>query len=131
MLVRALCLRRQGVKLTPEELRSTTPMVGTLIMRKSVYRGRDGRGNQVCLLMPTAKSVQPYVELFSARLIRIEERGILIAGEEDVWNRKRQTTYAQTLWAWPFLPDEIKVVQPKSASRADVSEFLEQIAALA
>ncbi|ALV07313.1 hypothetical protein [Roseateles depolymerans] len=131
MLVRALCLRRQGVKLTPEELRAATPLVGTLILDKSTYKGRDGRGNQVCLLMPTGNSTVPHVELFSARLIRIEQRGILIGGEEDIWKRKKRTTYPQVLWAWPFSPDAEKIEPPKSASSVHLSEFLAQIAAIA
>lgn len=130
MLVQALCLRRQGVKLTPEELRAVTPMVGTLVLDKSTYKGRDGRGDQVCLLMPTGNSTIPHVELFSARLIRIEQRGILIGGEEDLWNRKKRTTYPQVLWAWPFHPGEKREDTPRNASRVDVSQFLERIGAL-
>jgi len=52
MLVRALLLRCRGVRVAPEELRAREPMPGRLQLRASYYEGRDGRGRQVCLLMP-------------------------------------------------------------------------------
>lgn len=45
--------------------------------------GRDGCGKQVCLLLPLSGRAEPPVELFSARLLRIEARDVLIGGEED------------------------------------------------
>lgn len=71
MLVRALCFRRLGEKLSAEQLRIATPITGRLQMNPSHYAGRDGRGQHVCVLMPASGEVQPLVELFSARLIRI------------------------------------------------------------
>lgn len=78
MLVRALRLRRKGLRLSAAELRAEVPLVGLLQMRDSTYHGRDGRGKQVCLLMPQTGGIAPILELFSARVLRIEERGILV-----------------------------------------------------
>ncbi len=106
-------------------------MTGRLQLRMSHYEGRDGRGRQVCLLMPAAPaSYQPLVELFSARLLRIEDRGILIGGREEVWVRKRRTEYPQVLWAWP-VPPETSQDAPRERMRSpEVTRLLEAIEAI-
>jgi len=130
MLVRALRLRHRGVKLDPSVLRATAPLEGLLRLDASRYQGRDGRGRTVCLLMPVGGSVQPLVEMFSARLVRIEARGILISGEEDEWDRKRRTSFRQTLWAWP-LPPPIQDEGPRASKGSrEVLRLLEAIDAL-
>ncbi|RYE70363.1 MAG: hypothetical protein EOO81_07945 [Oxalobacteraceae bacterium] len=108
MLVRALRLRHLGLKLPPHKLRAELPLLGNLRLADSSYAGRDGRGKQVCLLMPLTRAEGPYVELFNARLIRIEARGVLIGGTEEVWLRKKCTSYPQVLWAWPIDPDKLE-----------------------
>ncbi|WP_416761895.1 hypothetical protein ACNI65_06470 [Roseateles sp. So40a] len=131
MLVRALCLRRLGVKLSAEELRASSPMAGVLRMNRSLYAGRDGRGKDVCLLMPNNGEVRPLVELFDARLIRIEPRGLLIGGEEDFWNRKRKTSYPQVLWCWPE-PPPLRDEPPRaSIGSPEVARLLEALDAIA
>lgn len=130
MLVRALRLRDRGRKIDPAALRSMVPLEGRLQLHASRYEGRDGRGRTVCLLMPLSGSVQPLVELFSAKLLRIEARGLVISGEEDHWERKRRTTFRQALWAWPLPPPAVaSVPQPSSQSR-EVLKLLEAIDAL-
>ena len=80
--------------------------------------------------MPIGGSLQPLVEMFSARLVRIEARGILVSGEEDEWNRKRRTSFRQTLWAWP-MPPPVPASEPKeSKGSREVMKLLEAIEAL-
>jgi hypothetical protein len=131
MLVRALRLRRQGVRLSAAELRAEVPLAGLLRIRDSTYQGRDGRGKQVCLLMPQAGGVVPLVELFSARVLRIEDRGILVGGHEELWNRKRRTSYVQVLWAWPMPPESEERPPPSSVSSPEVRRLLEALDAMA
>lgn len=131
MLVRALLLRHRGVRVAPEQLRCREPMTGRLQLHSSRYEGRDGRGRQVCLVMPPdVGSCTPLVELFSARLLRIEARGLLIGGQEEFWDRKRKTEFPQVLWAWP-VPPEIPRSTPTSEIRSpDVARLLEAIEAV-
>ena len=131
MLVRALRLRRQGARLSAAELRAEVPLAGFLRMRDSAYQGRDGRGAQVCLLMPQTGGVVPIVELFSARVLRIEDRGILVGGREEFWNRKQRTTYVQVLWAWPMPPESKEEPPPSSVSSPEVRRLLEALDAMA
>lgn len=130
MLVRALRLRHRGVKLDPAVLRAAVPLEGLLRLNASRYQGRDGRGRTVCLLMPVGGSLQPIVEMFSARLVRIESRGILISGEEDEWDRKRRTSFRQTLWAWPMPPPVPASAPTDSKGSREVMKLLEAIEAL-
>ncbi|MBO9687073.1 MAG: hypothetical protein J7598_10695 [Mitsuaria chitosanitabida] len=127
MLVQALRLRRQGARLSASELRAEIPLAGLLRMRDSSYQGRDGRGKQVCLLMPQTGGVAPLVELFSARVLRIEDRGILVGGHEEFWNRKQRTSYMQVLWAWPMPPESKDEPPPASASSPGVRRLLEAL----
>lgn len=131
MLVQALRLRRQGLRLSAAELRAEIPLTGLLRMRDSAYQGRDGRGKQVCLLMPMTGGVVPIAELFSARVLRIEDRGILIGGHEEFWNRKQRTTYVQVLWLWPMPPESKEEPPPSSASTPEVRRLLEALDAMA
>lgn len=131
MLVRALLLRHLGAKIDPARLRAAQPMVGLLTLDRSPYDGRDGRGRNVCRLMAADHGRTPQIELFSARLIRIEKHGILIAGEEDHWNRKRRTTYPQALWAWPFDGKPQQETTPIRGRDAAADDFLSQLAELA
>lgn len=130
MLVQALCLRHLGRKLPTEMLRAAVPLEGTLRMVDSYYAGRDGRGRQICLLMKPTGEVPPLVELFSARLIRIETKGILIGGEEEIWDRKRVTKYRQTLWAWP-VPPPSETSPRQTAGSPEVRRLMEALDAMA
>ena len=135
MLVQALCLRREGIKLSEEQLRAAKPMVGRLHLRANEYRGRDGRGRQVCLLMPVTGAYPPVIELFDAKLVKIEDRGLLIAGTEEAWNRKQRKTFPQAIWAWPFHPSAQMLLTPPAADmgsrEAGLSKLLEALDAIA
>ena len=106
MLVRALCLRSDGVPLSKGQLRAAAPLVGWLSYQPSVFGGRDRKGTHTAMLMPI-EGTEPLVHLFKVR-IKIERRGILISGEEEAWRRRQATYYRQTLWAWPISPDETR-----------------------
>lgn len=131
MLVQALLLRHQGKPIDPVVLRKTTPLLGELSYHPSQYQGRDGRGLMNALLVPTGDLRQPEITLYSARFVKVERRGILIAGLEEEWHRKICKKYRQTLWAWPPGPGAISG-NPKSPDAArQTREFLAEIGALA
>jgi hypothetical protein len=77
MLVHALRLRLNGVKLTPAALRTQRPLAGRLSFNQSAYQGRDERGLWVCTLMPELGESGWSVELFVARVLRILNRHTL------------------------------------------------------
>jgi hypothetical protein len=108
MLVKALRLRYLGVRLSAAELNAETPILGNLRYEANPLRGRDGNGALTCLVMPLSRSVDPHVQLFHAKVRRIDGRGILIQGAEAVWKRKSRTDYPQTLWAWTIDPDHLR-----------------------
>jgi len=81
--------------------------------------------------MPTSGELQPLVELFGARLLRIEARGVLIAGEQDFWNRKRRLTYPQVLWAWPVPPAKTEAPSPAEDGSPHVRRLLDALDAIA
>ena len=128
MLVHALRLRSRGVKLTPAELRAQRPLAGRLSFNRSAYQGRDERGLWVCTLMPELGESGWSVELFDARVLRIEQRGILVGGFEDTWLRKRRTSYTQVLWAWPAGGESPRDIPP--GATLDSMKFLAQLEAL-
>lgn len=57
--------------------------------RKSPYDNRDDRRYMWCLLTPRQGECGRCVEIYSAKVLRIETRGILIGGTEEVWERER------------------------------------------
>jgi hypothetical protein len=78
--------------------------------------------------VPEGSGFGEALELYSARLLKIESRGILIAGEEEFWARKRCTSFKQTIWAWPA-PGGIAKVRPAGAT-LDSMKFVDAISAL-
>jgi len=114
MLVKALRLWHRDVKLTAEQVQAQTPLVGRLRYVASPYGGRDGRGAVQCLLMPQDRlSAEPLVQLYSARIRVIDERGLRIHGEEDEWRRKDRTAFKQVLWCWPVEGFTMEVIPPR------------------
>ena len=128
MLVHALRLRKLGVKLTPAELRLQTPLVGHLGFMPSTYGKRDGRGAWYCCIVPQTPHPNGTLELYSARLLKIEARGILIAGTEEFWERKRCTSFRQAVWAWPAPGGNPK--PPPPGATLDSMRFVDALAAL-
>lgn len=119
MLVKALCLRYLGHKLSADELRGELPMIGNLRFEDSPLGPRTGRGALTCLLMPLTGSTEPKVQLFHARVRRIDARGLIIQGTEDVWRRKARDSYRQALWCWPIDAEEVK---PAPADPVDAED---------
>jgi hypothetical protein len=114
--------------LTPAELRAQRPMAGRLSFNQSAYQGRDERGLWVCTLMPELGESGWSVELFDARVLRIERRGILVGGVEDTWNRKKRTSFTQVLWAWPMNGGRSKEIPP--GATLESMRFFEQLTEL-
>lgn len=129
MLVRALRLRHQGVRLTKEQLRQEVPLVGNLRYEASYYGGKDGNGAYACLLMPLGVSTEPEVQLHHAKVIKVEARGILIQGQEYRYRRKERLSYPQTLWCWPIGPDEAPVQRPDPLDAEDEDAALRGVLA--
>ena len=121
MLVKALRLRRLGLRIPADELRVEVPMVGLLRYEDQPH----GQSSMVCLLMPVGGSTEPLVQMFKCR-IKIEKRGLLIRGCEDVWQRKRRDSYPQSLWAWPIPPESMtmRVIPPSSSVMDDLREAM-------
>ncbi|WP_158238817.1 hypothetical protein [Roseateles chitinivorans] len=67
------------------------------------------------------------VELVDARVLRIEQRGILVGGVEDTWYRKKRTSFTQVLWAWPMDGGSHKARPPEATFHS--IKFLEQLKA--
>jgi hypothetical protein len=112
VLVRALCLRHLGIRLGADQVRAEIPLVGNLRYESNPIGPASGKGALTCLLMPLTGSTDPHVQLFHARVRRIDGRGIIIQGIEEVWRRKHRTDYPQALWCWPVDRDDLKPVPP-------------------
>jgi hypothetical protein len=123
MLVRALRLRHHGVRLTADELRAVEPLVGRLQYEANPTGGRDDRGALTCLLMPLGNSVEPQLQLFHARVRRIDRRGLVIQGTEDHWVRMKRESYRQALWAWPI---NLAELEPSTPHPIDAEEEAKQ-----
>lgn len=116
MLVRALRLRYLGHRIPADVLRQEVPLIGELSYLDHPHRP----ASMSCLLMPVGGHTEPLVQLFNCRM-KIERRGLLIRGTEDVWRRKRRDSYPQTLWAWPIPPEAmtVRVIHPPMISVMD------------
>lgn len=121
MLVNALRLRFRGQRIPADALRQKVPLAGELRYEDQP----TGQASMVCLLMPLSGSTEPLVQLFRCR-IKIERRGILIRGTEDVWQRKRRDSFPQTLWAWPVPrePMTVRVTGPSTSVMDDLREAM-------
>ncbi len=128
MLVHTLRLRKLGVRLIPAELRLQPPLVGHLTLRPSVYAGRDGRERSFCCVVQEVNGAGESLGPYSARLLKIESRGILIAGDGESWERRRCTTHKQTMWAWPAPGGNPK--RPPPGATLGSMRFVDALAAL-
>ena len=76
-------------------------MIGRLRYEPNPFQGRDGRGAQLCLLMPLDVNItEPLVQLHHA-MVKIDYRGIRVEGKEDEWRRRERTSFDQVLWCRP------------------------------
>jgi len=64
--------------------------------------------------VPLTGSTEPEVQLFHAKIIKVEARGILIQGQENVWSRKERLSYPRTLWCCRVSPDKIRKHGPSN-----------------
>jgi hypothetical protein len=77
MLVKALRLRYLGHRIPVDVLRQEQPMTGELTYAVHLH-GRS----MTAMLLPLEGNTEPLVQLYGCK-IKIEQRGILIRGEED------------------------------------------------
>jgi hypothetical protein len=115
MLVKALCLRNLGRRLSAEELRAAKPLTGNLRVEPELTRGQLPNSARMALLLPVGKGVDPLVQLHGMRLLKIDDRGLLIAGIEERWERKKRIDYRQALWCWPVDARDLTGADPIDA----------------
>lgn len=61
-------------------------------------------------------------------MVKIDDRGIRVRGEEDEWHRKERTTYQQVLWCMPLAEADIA---PPARDPFEVDDEQEAIRAAA
>lgn len=125
MLVKVKMLRHHGEKLLADRVRGGGWLQGSLLALPEPER-RMGRGKMVVNLLPIGDEFEPLRQLFDARLVRIERRGLVLAGVEEFWDRKRCTDYPQAWWCVPLCPAPPR--QPTAADLTDRQEAEAQVA---
>src|SRR5262249_10841256 len=124
MLVKALPLRHLGRRLTADELQCV-PMVGNLRVEAELTRRQDRAIARMAILLPLNNAVDPLIQLHAIRLLKVDNRGMLIAGIEEHWQRKQRTDYRQALWCWPV--DEERLTAERARDPIDVAEEDDQV----
>ena len=100
MRVRVVFLRHEGARLSAEEVRQQGGVVGTI----RLHREPGGRlGEWRCLATLTVFD-RPALELHGAQLVRWDDRGLVLAGEEQLWKRRECARYRQAWWCRPLGP---------------------------
>lgn len=102
VLVRLICLRHKGQKLTAAQLQDQQAVVGELFFTR---RAEYERGKPImlagCLEPGTANYVTPPLD--AARVTQIRNGGILITGNEQLpAGRKDVQACRQTWWCKPI-----------------------------
>jgi hypothetical protein len=105
--------------LSADELRAEVPMIGRLQYDADPHR-RDAK----LLLMPLAGSTDACAELHSAKLRKVDKRGLLFVGVEQVFKRRQANEYAQAIWAWPVSEDDIRPPPPDPVDQDERDEQL-------
>jgi hypothetical protein len=103
MLVRVRMLRKKGQKLTAQQVHAGAWIEGLIRVQPEPARRLARADRLVAILVPEASTVDPLAQLFGARLLRMELRGFVLAGVEEIWDRKRGTDHPQTWWCVPVV----------------------------
>lgn len=110
MLVSVYLLRHKGERLPLEDASTKAPYRGYIRITREPG-GRVGRWQRTALLMAAPSSTNVIIQLHRvAEPVLWDERGLLLAGSEYEWDRKRQTTHRQS-WLIKFnggIPASVK-----------------------
>lgn len=104
MHVEVIELRREGVKLTADQLRQAKPVIGRLMLQRSphAWHASKARAPLVAMLIEDLPQVRTVLEpIDAARVVEIGQRGMLIVGMQEARRGRRYMTFAQAWWARP------------------------------
>jgi hypothetical protein len=108
MLVRMLKLRHLGQRLSLEALRSAKPDLGYLYVIEEVARRYPGKRDiRMAMLKSSPHACEGVENLHGVRLVKIDQRGLVLAGVEEHWHRKQRTDYRQAWWCWPVMAADV------------------------
>jgi hypothetical protein len=122
MRVRVVFLWHEGARLSAEEVRQQAGLVGTIRLHREPG-GCLGEWKRLAILTVPSR---PALELHGAQLVRWDERGLVLAGEEQVWKRRECFRHRQAWWCRPLGPGAPGGVE--GADPLDEDEEREQLA---
>lgn len=93
-------LRSKGVRRPDDEVKAGPWFVGAVSLDPSPG---IRKGSPIALLMAPDGKIEPIATIFDVR-VRMNPRGLLLSGVEEVWDRKRKTVYRQSWWCLPCSP---------------------------
>lgn len=125
VLVKVARLRLKGDKLAADQVRAAGWLRGQIRVTPEPER-RMTRHKLVAILMASDDAIEPIAQLFGARLAKMEVRGFILTGVEEIWVRKQGIEYPQSWWCVPFTPHP--PCPPSKARIDDQREEAEQIA---
>jgi hypothetical protein len=112
MLVEVVCLRREGVKLPPEELRAVKPVRGyltidTVSMGTPAAEARPVRKELARLWQPdVAETPRPVDGLECASISRVGGDALLVVGVESIDEEFTRAGHPQAWWCRVLLEGE-------------------------
>lgn len=98
MFVEVLKLRRDGRRLSAAEVQQCEPVRGHIRILKASLRRTDAQSDLWAALMPHPDAVEPLLELRKVRLVRWDQRGVVLSGVEETWQRRHCETRRQSWW---------------------------------
>jgi hypothetical protein len=105
--VAVLCLREKGRRLSADELAQRRPLVGLLTIDVGHERWDRRQGEKARhALLYDPDATEGLAELHRAVVLKMNQRGMVLAGHEEVWGRrgKERQVYRQAWWCWPTAP---------------------------
>ena len=94
-------LRSRGTRRPDDAVRNGPWLVGILSVQP--ITGVRSRGHEpAAVLMPETEALEPLATLFNAKLVRLNDGGMLLTGTEETWARKVQLDHRQSWWCIPM-----------------------------
>lgn len=103
MLVRVLLLRRRGQRLRVDQLQTCPWLTGRLRVEPEV-EWRQRRPGTVAATLTDTCGYPALAELFGGRLVRLDGRGFVLAGVEEVFEQRERRRFRQAWWCVPEEP---------------------------